>query len=609
MLVSDSPDPADSVHPDVTSQFGRRVPIAVVLLDDWSDLVRRSPGFLNPWQAVEYAHGEERAREAPRACDAPLGMSPRDDSAREGTPRVDSARTDTSADASESAHATAAARVRADENVRATAVARIREGERVAAVAAEVGVHPSTVRRWVRLAGAAGAASTAVATAAPPSAVPSRVTQPDSGAAAAPVADAPAADAPSADTSASPAHADPARPAPAAPTSPGQEDESARDPFMSALLTAPVAQPVADEICPVEETCPAENSDGKHDDGPVPLLRRPAAFVLEPVTFDPVELDPVEFEPIDLFDGPASVARRDGRAATSAPASAPAATSDESDATARDARSTGDADTAGTETVGTGSPATATTPPSASTPTETSPGAGAADPNRADTGRADVRSADASPADAQDRDDEPKLEDQPGNAIVEQLQVLATAPADAIVRFGNRLPLRDRYALVVTAWFATVLLAWVAPEAPPGRPILVALHLLAMTVAFGSVMVLDWHGILWERRHREIKESIRLSHALSPLIWGGLTVLFITGGLLAPDLSSPLAWLKLISVLLLALNGVATSQLRLHLATATSDGLRSLAPGPRSKVILSSVLSQACWLTAVLVGLTATMSR
>lgn len=510
-------------------------------------------------------------------------MSPRDDSAREGTPRVDSARTDTSADASESAHATAAARVRADENVRATAVARIREGERVAAVAAEVGVHPSTVRRWVRLAGAAGAASTAGATAAPPLAVPSRVTQPDSGAAAAPVAD--------------------------APTSPGQEDESARDPFMSALLTAPVAQPVADEICPVEETCPAENSDGKHDDGPVPLLRRPAAFVLEPVTFDPVELDPVEFEPIDLFDGPASVARRDGRAATSAPASAPAATSDESDATARDARSTGDADTAGTETVGTGSPATATTPPSASTPTETSPGAGAADPNRADTGRADVRSADASPADAQDRDDEPKLEDQPGNAIVEQLQVLATAPADAIVRFGNRLPLRDRYALVVTAWFATVLLAWVAPEAPPGRPILVALHLLAMTVAFGSVMVLDWHGILWERRHREIKESIRLSHALSPLIWGGLTVLFITGGLLAPDLSSPLAWLKLISVLLLALNGVATSQLRLHLATATSDGLRSLAPGPRSKVILSSVLSQACWLTAVLVGLTATMSR
>lgn len=510
-------------------------------------------------------------------------MSPRDDSAREGTPRVDSARTDTSADTSESAHATAAARVRADENVRATAVARIREGERVAAVAAEVGVHPSTVRRWVRLAGAAGAASTAVATAAPPSAVPSRVTQPDSGAAAAPVAD--------------------------APTSPVQEDESARDPFMSALLTAPVAQPVADETCPVEETCPAENSDGKHDDGPVPLVRRPAAFVLEPVTFDPVELDPVELEPIDLFDGPGSVARRDGRAGTSAPASAPAATSDESDATARDARSTGDADTAGTETVGTGSPATATTPPSASTPTETSPGAGAADPNRADTGRADVRSADASPADAQDRDDEPKLEDQPGNAIVEQLQVLATAPADAIVRFGNRLPLRDRYALVVTAWFATLLLAWVAPEAPPGRPILVALHLLAMTVAFGSVMVLDWHGILWERRHREIKESIRLSHALSPLIWGGLTVLFITGGLLAPDLSSPLAWLKLISVLLLALNGVATSQLRLHLATATSDGLRSLAPGPRSKVILSSVLSQACWLTAVLVGLTATMSR
>lgn len=589
MLVSDSPDPADSVHPDVTSQFGRRVPIAVVLLDDWSDLVRRSPGFLNPWQAVEYAHGEERAREAPRACDAPLGMSPRDDSAREGTPRVDSARTDTSADTSESASATAAARLRADENVRATAVARIREGERVAAVAAEVGVHPSTVRRWVRLAGAAGAASTAVATAAPPVAVPSRGTQLDSGAAAAPVADA----------SASPAHADPARPAPAAPTSPGQEDQSARDPFMSALLTAPVAQPVADETCPVEETCPAENSDGTHDDGPVPLRRRPAAFVLEPVTFDPVELDPVEFEPIDLFDGPGSVARRDDRAATSAPASAPAAASGDSDATARDARSTEAAGTAGTETAGTGSPGTATTPPSASPPTETSPEAGPAGPSRADT----------SPADAQDRDDEPKLEDQPGNAIVEQLQVLATAPADAIVRFGNRLPLRDRYALVVTAWFATLLLAWVAPEAPPGRPILVALHLLAMTVAFGSVMALDWHGILWERRHREIKESIRLSHALSPLIWGGLTVLFITGGLLAPDLSSPLAWLKLISVLLLALNGVATSQLRLHLGTATSDGLRSLAPGPRSKVILSSVLSQACWLTAVLVGLTTTMSR
>ncbi|MEO7269508.1 MAG: helix-turn-helix domain-containing protein [Knoellia sp.] len=201
-----------------------------------------------------------------------------------------------------------------------------------------------------------------------------------------------------------------------------------------------------------------------------------------------------------------------------------------------------------------------------------------------------------------------EVDAEPTSAL-EQLQVIASAPGDAIVRFGQKLPMLDRFALVVAAWLVCLFIAWVAPESHPGRGFLVALHLLAMTVAFGSVMALDWHGILWERRQREIRESIRLSHALSPLIWAGLGVLFLTGALLGPDLTSPFAWFKLISVLALALNGVATSALRRHLVSATADGLRSLAPGPRRQVVVSSLLSQACWLIAVLIGLSTTMSR
>ncbi|GAA5159260.1 helix-turn-helix domain-containing protein [Ornithinimicrobium tianjinense] len=217
------------------------------------------------------------------------------------------------------------------------------------------------------------------------------------------------------------------------------------------------------------------------------------------------------------------------------------------------------------------------------------------------------------PPDAEpEPDPEPEPEPEPSDeqaAALQRLHVLASAPRDAISRWGESLSMTRRYALVVAGWLLCLLLAWVAPDPEPLRPVLVTLHLLAMTVSFGSVMALDWHGLLWERRQRQIEESIRLSHALSPLIWAGLTVLFVTGGLLAPDLGRPLPWLKLVCVLVLALNGVATAQLRHHLAGTTSDGLRSLAPGARRKVVLSSLLSQACWLTAVVVGMATTLGR
>ncbi|KGN31312.1 hypothetical protein N802_04280 [Knoellia sinensis KCTC 19936] len=396
-----------------------------------------------------------------------------------------------------------------DAAARAAAIERVLAGDKAASVAADLGVHPSTVRRWVKAAASSDATPTTPPTVAPATTRPTRAAAVSA-------------------TRQSPTSAIAALPAQHEP-----------DPFMSALLKAPEPRRVA------------------------------APFVLEPVTLDPVELDPVEFEPITLFP------ELDPAPRPAAPASAPDSTSAlDTDAaierqTAEDAAAQG----IGDRTV-----------------------------RKSKDGRGDVTAepsesvATAEPDDGRDHG-------------LDELSVLATESGDRIVRWGERLPMRDRYALVITAWLGCLLLAWVAPESHPGRSILVALHLLAMTVSFGSVMALDWHGLLWERRQRAIEESIRLSHALSPLIWLGLAALFLTGGLLGPDFSSPIAWIKLVAVLVLALNGVATAQLRHHLASATSDGLRSLAPGPRRKVVFSSLLSQACWLTAVLVGMATTMGR
>jgi hypothetical protein len=84
-----------------------------------------------------------------------------------------------------------------------------------------------------------------------------------------------------------------------------------------------------------------------------------------------------------------------------------------------------------------------------------------------------------------------------------------------------------------------------------------AVHILALVLSFGTILVVDWLGLLWLLGKVEMHASGKLEAAAKPLIWGGLALLLVSGALIDPDLTSPVTVIKLVSVLILMLNGLS----------------------------------------------------
>lgn len=186
---------------------------------------------------------------------------------------------------------------------------------------------------------------------------------------------------------------------------------------------------------------------------------------------------------------------------------------------------------------------------------------------------------------------------------------LVEAP-DELFEAVTRWPLRRRMAVVLLAWCCAVLASGLL--SPPPSVIMGAtvLHVLSLVLAFGSVVVIDWHGLLWLLGRRGLHESTRLAAAAGPLIWLGLAGLLASGALLDPDLSSPMAWTKLILVLAVALNGAMTSTT----ARLLRDLPRTVLPPslPRhlqAKVFTATAVSQIGWWGAITIGFITTARR
>src|SRR4029450_10010210 len=86
---------------------------------------------------------------------------------------------------------------------------------------------------------------------------------------------------------------------------------------------------------------------------------------------------------------------------------------------------------------------------------------------------------------------------------------------------------------------------------PPHWLQLVALFcsLISLGVGFGSVLAVDWYGLLSLSRRVTIGDILLTAERMTPLIWIGLTGLTASGVLLKPDLSSWLVVVKLCCVL------------------------------------------------------------
>lgn len=124
-------------------------------------------------------------------------------------------------------------------------------------------------------------------------------------------------------------------------------------------------------------------------------------------------------------------------------------------------------------------------------------------------------------------------------------------------------------------------------------------HLSSLIAGFGAVLVIDYFGLLWLLGRRSLDDVLALAGCLHLPVWAGTAGLMFTGVFLHPDLSSPLTRVKLIAVLVIALNGVCAAALHRRLA-----GLGN-GPVPARLLLRGAVAacaSQVGWWTAVVIG-------
>ncbi|MGR2752267.1 hypothetical protein [Agromyces arachidis] len=160
------------------------------------------------------------------------------------------------------------------------------------------------------------------------------------------------------------------------------------------------------------------------------------------------------------------------------------------------------------------------------------------------------------------------------------------------------------YAGVAAAWALTVWLSTLL--APPDwmRLPVLFLHLASLVVGLGAVVMIEWHGLLWATGWSTAREVRQADRTLILPVWVGLGGLLATGALLQPDLGEPLTVVKLFAVLVLSLNGVALTRWTSDLARMPAKAhFRALPRSARTAYIVSGVVSQLAWWTAVLIGM------
>lgn len=131
------------------------------------------------------------------------------------------------------------------------------------------------------------------------------------------------------------------------------------------------------------------------------------------------------------------------------------------------------------------------------------------------------------------------------------------------------------------------------------RPFALFLHLAALVFGFGAVLSLDWFGLMWILGRQDLMGLVRAAQVAHTPIWLGLAGLTLSGVLLAPDTSAPLTVVKLLAVLVVALNGLCAAKVQ--------DRLLALAGRtPPRRLLLAAVvvatISQAGWWLATAVG-------
>ncbi|HEY5822535.1 MAG TPA: hypothetical protein VIT20_11200 [Propionibacteriaceae bacterium] len=130
-------------------------------------------------------------------------------------------------------------------------------------------------------------------------------------------------------------------------------------------------------------------------------------------------------------------------------------------------------------------------------------------------------------------------------------------------------------------------------------------HLMALLLGFGSVLSVDWFGLLWLLRRVPLAVVIAQADRMAVPIWLGTMGLCATGALLRPDLHSPLTVVKMVCVLGVVLAGVTTISTKRIM-------VGQLPRVSRSVLVRGAILagaSQTFWWVSCLIGFMTVLER
>ena len=133
--------------------------------------------------------------------------------------------------------------------------------------------------------------------------------------------------------------------------------------------------------------------------------------------------------------------------------------------------------------------------------------------------------------------------------------------------------------------------------APPPWLHLTALfaHLGSVIVGLGAAVVLEFTGLLWIADRRGLDELRRNESLISVVAWLGIMGLIASGAFLQPNLTDPKTIVKMIAVLLVAMNGVAMTRLTAELGRLPARGAVRLDPRAASSCGACGAPSSRRW--------------
>lgn len=187
-----------------------------------------------------------------------------------------------------------------------------------------------------------------------------------------------------------------------------------------------------------------------------------------------------------------------------------------------------------------------------------------------------------------------------------------TAAAPAVAPTAPRSRPATDYAIVSGAWAVAVASAAVFPlDDPRVARVALFVHLMSMAIGFGAVIVIDIYGLLWLAGRRSLAELVDLDTAAHTVIAIGVGGLLASGIALQPDLTTPLARLKMLLVLVLMLNGLAAQRflvgMRKTLPAGTSGA--SIPWTAFQRGLTAALVSQASWWGAIAIGFITNAAR